>query len=135
MDGSKKSVILIIIALLVAGIIGLSFYRSQRAPTIAVEKILSFWRPGYHNLVGEYWHKDSRYETLYNVRQYKILKSEIRKDQARVITRVNYITGHKLKLENIFTFLLSKSKGKWKAYRYYKGFKDTETKNRRAFLN
>lgn len=117
-------VIGLIIAL--AAVIAIAVYRSQVAPAIVVEKILKNWRPGYHDMTDGDWLPEADHEPLYRVSEYHVLKTSIQKDTASVLVRVNYQTGHREPQEEIYTFVLKKTRGGWKAWRYYKGFASTK---------
>lgn len=97
-------------------------YRSQVAPGIVVEKILKYWQPGYHNIVDDNWLAAARYQPLYRVSEYRLLKISIKKDTANVLVRIKYQTGLRQSREDIYTFVLKKTKAGWKAERYYRGF-------------
>jgi len=119
---SKAKIVVVGLTLALAAVIATAIYRSQIAPGLVVERILGYWRPGYHNIVDKDWLPEVDYEPLYRVSEYDVLKIKIRKNSASVLTRVKYQTGHRQARDEIYTFVLRKTRAGWKAERYYKGF-------------
>lgn len=121
MMNPKGKAVIIALILAVGAVIITAAYRYQAAPGIVIDRILRYWRPGYHNIVDDDWLPQVDYEPLYRVTDFKVLKIKIQKDTASVLARVKYQTGHREPRDEMCTFVLKKTRSGWKASHYSKG--------------